>query len=160
MVGFGHSFWIDSLRACKFFNWDPALRLRENLPYRSKPSVVDFPSIRWAPQLEHSSALRVLWEAGWLTRTLHLFGQLLCVRKRGQLQQYVLLPVRHPHQPGKTNKEIGSADNSGGVVTCSMNKGLSQGSMSCNFRIHCKGGCWSRWPEQAPRMLTPLAFQQ
>ena len=81
MVGFGHGFWINSLRACKFFNWNPALRAPREFAVQEQ-TAVDFPSIRWAPQLEHSSALRVLWEAGWLTQDAALvWATTLCQEK-------------------------------------------------------------------------------
>ena len=81
MVGFGHGFWINSMRACKFFNWNPALRAPREFAVQEQ-TAVDFPSIRWAPQLEHSSALRVLWEAGWLTQDAALvWATTLCQEK-------------------------------------------------------------------------------
>ena len=130
--------------------------LRENFPYKSKPKAVDLPSIRWAPQLDRSSALRVPWDAGWLTRTLHLFEQLHCVRNRGSIAAMCTPDNNISTSAGvRQMKRLARQ-----TIVVVLQPALGVRACRSVVCVHSRKGYWSRRPEQAPFMCTPLAFQQ
>jgi len=131
MVGFGHGFWIDSLRACKFFNWDPALRAPREFTVQEQTQRSGFPFDKVGSPIGAFQRIKGTL-GGWVVDqdAALVWATTLCQEEGVNCSNMSSCQYDIHISRGKTNKEIGSADNSGGVVTCSMNKGLSQGSMS------------------------------